>query len=597
MTSNNAFSRPFALSERVSVSARLSIAFGMMIAMLIAGAGLGLYSIAVLHDMIDAQATSGTPSLVLAARWQQTVLLNTRHMRDALITGDQQQAAAHIDAVRAGRQQLGQVESELARRVADGPGRSLLQDVRRAAQAYAVAEDEFVRAGGSGQADQAKLVLAEKVAPAEAAYVTALERFESHVADASASWALDASVTYERSRVVMFMLSLLAILLATTVAGLFSRRLRLQLGGEPGYAMRVASSIATGDLSIQVEVRPGDTSSLLYAMGRMAQSLRQLVGEVASGARVVADTSQQIAQGNVDLSQRTEEQACTLEETASSMEQLTGTVLQNADGARKANELAAGASEVALKGGAVVGQVVSTMTAISDSSRRIGDIIAVIDSIAFQTNILALNASVEAARAGEQGRGFAVVAAEVRNLAQRSAAAAREIKTLIGNSVETVDAGSRLVGAAGRTMDEIVEAVKGVTALIAEIAAASQEQSTGIEQVNRAVSQMEQVVQQNASLVEEATAATESMKDQAGALLRSVSRFKLDETSAVELQPLETPRFEAQRVETPRAGSLRARAGTKPRIATPWKDTTPRQADAEAVRAPAAAGDGHWQEF
>jgi methyl-accepting chemotaxis protein len=240
---------------------------------------------------------------------------------------------------------------------------------------------------------------------------------------------------------------------------------------------------------------------------------------------------------------------------------------------------------------------VSTMTAISDSSRRIGDIIAVIDSIAFQTNILALNASVEAARAGEQGRGFAVVAAEVRNLAQRSAAAAREIKTLIGNSVETVDAGSRLVGAAGRTMDEIVEAVKGVTALIAEIAAASQEQSTGIEQVNRAVSQMEQVVQQNASLVEEATAATESMKDQAGALLRSVSRFKLDETSAVELQPLETPRFEAQRVETPRAGSLRARAGTKPRIATPWKDTTPRQADAEAVRAPAAAGDGHWQEF
>jgi methyl-accepting chemotaxis protein len=587
MVNDNKSSRPFTLSERVSVSARLSIAFGMMIMMLIGGAGLGLYSIAVLHETIATQATSGTPSLVIASRWQEAVLMNTRHMRDALIAADPQQAAAHVEAVRAGRQRFAAMDAELARRVGDAEARSLLQEVRRAAQAYGAGEDEFLRAGGAGQMEEAKGLLSQRIAPAETAYVAALDKFEGHVADASAAWALQASATYERSRVVMFVLSLLAVVLAASVAYLFSRRLRLQLGGEPGYAMRVARSIATGDLSVHVDVRPGDTSSLLYAMGRMAESLRQLVGNVASGARMVADTSQQIAQGNVDLSQRTEEQACTLEETASSMEQLTGTVMQNADGARKANELAAGASEVALKGGAVVGQVVSTMTAISESSRKIGDIIAVIDSIAFQTNILALNASVEAARAGEQGRGFAVVAAEVRNLAQRSAAAAREIKALIGDSVGTVQAGSRLVDAAGRTMGEIVEAVKGVTTLIAEIAAASQEQSTGIEQVNRAVSQMEQVVQQNASLVEQATAATESMKDQAAALLRSVSRFKLDDGSAFELQP----------VDAARAEPLRARTAAKPRIATPWKDTSaPWQADPAALRAPAAA-DRPWQEF
>jgi methyl-accepting chemotaxis protein len=251
------------------------------------------------------------------------------------------------------------------------------------------------------------------------------------------------------------------------------------------------------------------------------------VGEVANGAHTVSDTSAQIAQGNLDLSQRTEEQASTLEETASSMEELTSTVTQNAYSAKQASQLAMGASEVARKGGQVVGQVVSTMTGISESSRKIADIIGVIDGIAFQTNILALNAAVEAARAGEQGRGFAVVAAEVRSLAQRSAAAAKEIKTLIGDSVSKVDAGTKLVDAAGKTMEEVVTSVSKVSELIAEIAAASQEQSSGIEQVHTAITQMDQVVQQNASLVEEATAATESMKEQAGSLLQMVARFKL----------------------------------------------------------------------
>jgi methyl-accepting chemotaxis protein len=293
-------------------------------------------------------------------------------------------------------------------------------------------------------------------------------------------------------------------------------------------AVAVAKRVAEGDLTAQVHSAGGDeTGQLLKALAGMTQNLRTLVAQVSVGAHAVSDTSAQIAHGNLDLSQRTEQQASTLEETASSLEELTSTVSQNADNARQASQLAMGASEVARKGGQVVGQVVSTMNGISASSRKIADIIGVIDSIAFQTNILALNAAVEAARAGEQGRGFAVVAAEVRSLAQRSAAAAKEIKALIGDSVDQVNAGSRLVDTAGKTMEEIVSSVKQVTDLIAEIAAASHEQSLGIEQVNSAVTQMDHVVQQNATLVEQATAATESMREQAGSLLRMVARFKL----------------------------------------------------------------------
>ncbi len=516
-----------ALADKMSVSSRLTIAFGMMIFMLIVGTGLGLSSLSGLNQKIEVQSRSRTPSLILAGRWETAILRATRHMRNVLLLSDPAQIKAELAAIRAEQQARTGIVAELNRLVASDNAKALLQNITGAAQAYSGSESEFLRLGDAGDFEAARRELLERGGPAEDRYVEAINRFVGSLAEESRDSSREATSTYENSRDVMGVLSLLAIVLAAVVAYLFSRRLRIQLGGEPTHAARVASSIANGDLTIQVGVQAGDETSLLYAMSQMTASLRQLVGEVASGARVVAETSEQIAQGNVDLSQRTEEQASTLEETASSMEELTSTVLQNAESAKQANQLAMGASEVARKGGRAVGQVVSTMTAISESSRRIADIIAVIDSIAFQTNILALNAAVEAARAGEQGRGFAVVAAEVRNLAQRSAAAAKEIKTLIGDSVDKVDAGTRLVDAAGKTMDEIVGSVKGVTDLIAEIAAASQEQSSGIAQVNQAVTQMEQVVQQNASLVEEATAATESMKDQARALLQTVSRFKL----------------------------------------------------------------------
>ncbi len=326
-------------------------------------------------------------------------------------------------------------------------------------------------------------------------------------------------------------LVVILLVLLLMAAALQLRWLILRFNGRPlKIATQLVERIAGGDLTVRAEgMEQAHTRKLASALDAMTVSLRTLAVEVAGGARTVADTSAQIAQGNLDLSQRTEEQASTLEQTASSMEELTSTVAQNAKNARQASELAVAASNVARKGGQVVGQVVATMNDITGSSRKIADIIGVIDGIAFQTNILALNAAVEAARAGEQGRGFAVVAAEVRSLAQRSATAAKEIKTLIGESVGKVDAGTKLADAAGKTMEEIVGSVKKVTELIAEIAAASQEQSAGIGQINTAVAQMEQVVQQNAALVEEASAATQSMKEQAGTLLRAVSRFKLGE--------------------------------------------------------------------
>ncbi|WDZ95986.1 methyl-accepting chemotaxis protein [Herbaspirillum sp. WKF16] len=309
--------------------------------------------------------------------------------------------------------------------------------------------------------------------------------------------------------------------LAIAVARLVSRPLN--------EAVEVAQRVAQGDLTVSIRTGGRDeTGMLMQSLRAMNDSLQKIVGEVRHGTDTIGTASQEIASGNLDLSSRTEQQAGSLEETASAMEELTSTVKQNADNARQANQLAVSASEIASQGGEVVGQVVQTMEGITESSRKIADIISVIDGIAFQTNILALNAAVEAARAGEQGRGFAVVASEVRSLAQRSAAAAKEIKELIDDSVEKVGAGSQLVERAGSTMTEVVASVKRVTDIVGEITAASHEQSTGIEEINRAITQMDEVTQQNAALVEEAAAAAQSLQDQAGRLSEVVSVFKVN---------------------------------------------------------------------
>ena len=323
-----------------------------------------------------------------------------------------------------------------------------------------------------------------------------------------------------------------ATLLGVSIAGWIIRSLTAALGGEPSEVRMVAQAVARGDLTSSVNVKPGDQESVMAAMHEMTKNLEKLVTRIKEGSHEVATASSQIAQGNQDLSERNEQQASGLEQTAASMEQLSATVKQSTDNARQANQLAQGASSVAVRGGEVVSQVVETMKDINDSSRKIADIISVIDGIAFQTNILALNAAVEAARAGEQGRGFAVVAGEVRSLAQRSAGAAKEIKDLITASVARVEAGTALVDQAGQTMGEIVSSIQRVTDIMGEISAANTEQSLGVQQIGQAVMVLDQATQQNAALVEESAAAAASLNAQADALVQAVSRFELAQQPA-----------------------------------------------------------------
>jgi methyl-accepting chemotaxis protein len=420
--------------------------------------------------------------------------------------------------------------------------------------------------------------------------MTVLARVKENLAEKAN---LNNKDAYESSRAMMLLLVALSVLTGIGLGVLLTRSLTRQLGGEPAYAADIAGRIAAGDLSMDVQLRAGDDKSLLFAMKAMRDRLAGIVGEVRYGTDAIASASSEIAKGNLDLSSRTEEQASSLEETASSMEELTSTVKQNADNARQANVLAQTASNVAGQGGDVVAQVVQTMGSINDSSKKIVDIITVIDGIAFQTNILALNAAVEAARAGEQGRGFAVVAGEVRTLAQRSAAAAKEIKGLIGDSVEKVEAGSRLVDQAGSTMSEVVASIQRVTDIMAEISAASQEQTSGIEQINQAVSQMDNVTQQNASLVEEAAAASEALQSQAKKLAELVSVFRIDDRAPAAATP-------APVRATPAVTALAApaKAAARP-VARPAK---PKAAQAVPARPPAQApavsttADG-WEEF
>ncbi|VXB24680.1 methyl-accepting chemotaxis protein [Massilia sp. 9I] len=379
----------------------------------------------------------------------------------------------------------------------------------------------------AGQAQEAAALLSTQAAPAFVGWLASINGFIDLQEKQNNEQAAGARSMASGFFGWMTLLCLGAIAVGAAGAWYIARGLLRQLGGQPEYAASIVGAIAAGDLGVRIETAPGDRSSLLFAMKGMRDSLVAIVEQVRNGTLSIASVSTEIASGNRDLSGRTERQAGTLEATASSVEQLTATVRQNADNAHQANALAESASEVALRGGAVVSQVVETMASINESSKKIVDIIGVIDSIAFQTNILALNAAVEAARAGEQGRGFAVVATEVRSLAQRSAAAAKEIKGLIGSSVERVDAGARLVDEAGSTMKDIVSSVGRVTDIMAEISRASAEQSAGIGQVNQAIGQMDEATRQNAALVQQATSAAASLEEEAERLAGVVSVFRL----------------------------------------------------------------------
>ena len=459
---------------------------------------------------------------------QTNLNLQARAVRDIALANDEnvkQAEKKHIGELRA---ETGAMFKKLEETINTEQGARILKSALAARNAYNTAMNRAIETGLAGDMEGARVVLSGEGRQAQSALAQPLEdlvKLQVGLMHESAKRVQDIAAT---TSLLMLVIAVIAVVAGAAIAWFLTRSITRQLGGEPDYASAVAREIAAGNLAVEVNIKAGDKTSLLANMRDMRDSLVKVVGQVRIGTDTIATASTQIAAGNLDLSSRTEEQASSLEETASSMEELTSTVRQNAENARQANQLVVSTADVAAKGGQVVGQVVDTMASIKDSSRKIADIIGVIDGIAFQTNILALNAAVEAARAGEQGRGFAVVASEVRNLAQRSAGAAKEIKALIEDSVGKVEAGGKLVDEAGKTMDEIVGSVKRVTDIMGEIAAASQEQSAGIEQVNQAVGQMDEMTQQNAALVEEAAAAAESLQDQAAKLAEAVSVFRLD---------------------------------------------------------------------
>jgi methyl-accepting chemotaxis protein len=526
----------------LTIGKRLALGFGSVLALMALLAGLAIHRVGQIDDILIHINDVNSVKQRYAINFRGSVHDRSVAVRDIVLAGsvdaakpnidlirklddNYQKSAAPLDALFAARNDILPEEKQALEKI---------KDVEKRTQPLI---SKLIELRQADNVPEAAALLDKQAASAFVewlASVNTLIDLEEKLNNQSADHARRLSGSF-----FAWMLVLLAIAAGAGAAAAWyiSHNLLRQLGGQPDYAVEIAGAIAAGDLSVPIETRFDDRSSLLFAMKGMRDSLVTIVSQVRSGTLTIANASTEIKAGNLDLSERSERQAGTLEETASSMEELTGTVRQNADNARQANALAESASSVAQRGGAVVAQVVQTMAAINDSSRQIAEIIGVIDGIAFQTNILALNAAVEAARAGEQGRGFAVVAGEVRNLAQRSAAAAKEIKSLISDSVAKVDDGAKLVDAAGSTMEEIVTSVKRVTDIMAEISLASQEQSAGIEQVNQAIGQMDEATQQNAALVEQAGSAASALQSEAENLARLVSIFKLGAADGVQRRP------------------------------------------------------------
>ncbi len=518
---------------KMKVGTSLAFGFALVLILLIAVTALGISRMGQIQQRLENVVNVNNVETRLVIDMRALVNDRTIALKNLSLLTDPSDMQPEIDRINEQTKKYVDAETKLdgmftAEASTSPEEKSLLAKVKEQEAATTPAIAKATELWLGSKPEDATKVLIKEIRPLQKKWLDALAELAALEDKQNAQAATDAQSAFGSARSFMLILGAIALLAGVAAAWWITSGLLKQLGCEPSYAAKIASQIAAGDLAANIHTKPNDQTSLLIAMKAMRDSLVNIVGQVRVGTDSIANASGEIAAGNLDLSTRTEQQASSLEKTASSMEELTATVKQNADNARQANQLAASASEVARKGGTVVSQVVETMGSINESAKKIVDIISVIDSIAFQTNILALNAAVEAARAGEQGRGFAVVAAEVRNLAQRSAAAAKEIKTLIGNSVEQVEIGSKLVGQAGVTMAEVVESVKHVTDIMGEITAASQEQSAGIAQVNQAIIEMDSVTQQNAALVEEAASAAQSLQDQAAEVANVVSVFKLD---------------------------------------------------------------------
>ncbi|MGJ7523431.1 methyl-accepting chemotaxis protein [Variovorax sp. LT1P1] len=513
------------------IGTRLGTGSALTLALVCAVAALGYNGLSGASVALQ-ETNDASERLVLAERWVAAISANavrTIAMMRADNADDEKYYSDEIATHSAGVTKL---QSELKSRVATEEDKKILDGVAAVRELHNAARGEVLKAkkdaAGQMPPDELRKLMESKYVPARTAYIATVQAFADRQSELMDSTFQKAESDAAREKSLLAALTTIALLLGAGSSWVLARGITRPIQ----RAVDVAQTVAAGDLTSRIEVQSRDETGLLMeALRAMNDSLAKVVGEVRNGTDTIATASGQIAAGNQDLSSRTEEQASSLQQTAASMEELTSTVKQNADNAHQANQLAASASEVAIRGGSVVSQVVDTMGSINTSSKKIVDIIAVIDGIAFQTNILALNAAVEAARAGEQGRGFAVVASEVRSLAQRSAAAAKEIKVLIDDSVNKVAAGSLQVEEAGKTMQEIVASVRRVTDIMGEISSASQEQTQGIDQINQAITQMDQVTQQNAALVEEAAAAAGSMQEQAGTLVDVVGAFKLNSSS------------------------------------------------------------------
>ena len=514
--------------KNLTIKSRLAIVISFLLTALLVVGGMGLYGMNKSNEGLRTVYEDRTVALGQVAHVQALILDERLQLSLAILDPSESEIKRQTELVEKHIEEAGDIWSTFA-------ATSMTPEEKALASKFEADHGHFVVEGlmpvinllRGGRIDAAKLVNEQKLDELYAPVrdeIDALSKLQENEAKAEYE---NAQSRYATIRNISIGLALFAFVVASLIGLVVTRSITREIGGEPDYASDIVRQVAEGNLTVQVQVRSGDATSLLASLKGMVNRLSELISDVRGTTESITVASQEIAQGNSDLSQRTEEQASSLEETASSMEELTSTVRQNAENAKQANQLATNASDIAVKGGKAVGDVVETMASISESSKKIVDIISVIEGIAFQTNILALNAAVEAARAGEQGRGFAVVAGEVRNLAQRSAAAAKEIKTLIDDSVNKVDAGSKQVDQAGATMTEIVQAVKRVTDIMAEIAAASNEQGAGIEQVNQAITQMDEVTQQNAALVEEAAAAAEAMEEQAKDLYAAVGVFKV----------------------------------------------------------------------